>query len=119
MKTSATPVSIAVVSKHYLRCGRRYIFGPGKAELLERIRDTGSISKAAKQMEMSYMRAWQLVKGMNKGWAEPLVLTARGGSKRGGTAITASGLEVLRLYRELTATVETATQSFAKKFASL
>jgi molybdate transport system regulatory protein len=113
------PAASAIVSKHYLRQGRRYIFGPGKAELLERIRDTGSIAEAAKQMEMSYMRAWQLVKGMNKGWREPLVITARGGAKRGGTAVTDTGLEVLRLYRELSATVETATQSFAQKFASL
>ena len=112
MKSAAT----AIASKHYVRRGRAYLFGPGKAELLEHIRQTGSIAEAAKAMEMSYMRAWQLVKGMNKGWREPLVTTARGGSKRGGTVVTPTGIEVLRLYRELEATAETATKSAAKKF---
>jgi molybdate transport system regulatory protein len=116
MKTTAAS---AIVFKHYLRRGRTYVFGPGKAELLERIRLTGSISEAAKQMEMSYMRAWQLVKGMNKGWREPLVITARGGSKRGGTAVTETGLEVLRLYNNLQSTAEAATKSAAKKFDAL
>jgi molybdate transport system regulatory protein len=116
MKTSTTA---AVVAKHYVRRGRAYVFGPGKAELLERIQKTGSISEAAKEMKMSYMRAWQLVKGMNKSWAEPLVTTARGGSKRGGTAVTETGLKVLELYRDLEATAEAATKSAAKKFTAL
>jgi molybdate transport system regulatory protein len=111
--------AIAIASKHYVRRGRAYVFGPGKAEILEHIRQTGSISEAAKQMEMSYMRAWQLVKGMNKGWREPLVITARGGSKRGGTVVTDTGLEVLGLYNDLLATAEAATKSAAKKFDAL
>lgn len=111
--------SAAIASKHYVRRGRAYVFGPGKAELIERIQETGSIAEAAKQMEMSYMRAWQLVKGMNKGWTEPLVITTRGGSKRGGTVITETGLEVLRLYKDLIATAEAATKSAAKKFDAL
>ena len=108
-----------VVSKHYLRRGRAYIFGPGKADLLERIQKTGSISEAAREMKMSYMRAWQLVKGMNKGWREPLVITARGGSKRGGTAITATGAEVLQLYRKLEASADAATRAAGKKLDAL
>lgn len=109
-------ISAAIASKHYVRRGRAYVFGPGKAELLERIQETGSISEAAKTMAMSYMRAWQLVKSMNNAWTEPLVTTTRGGSKRGGTVITATGLEVLRLYRELEAATEIATKSAAGKF---
>ena len=116
MKTNTTT---AIVSKHYIRRGRTYVFGPGKAELLEHIRQTGSIAEAAKQMEMSYMRAWQLVKGMNKGWREPLVVTARGGSKRGGTVVTETGLKVLEIYRDLIATAEAAAHSAAKNFNAL
>ena len=114
-----SPAATAIASKHYIRRGRAYVFGPGKADLLERIRETGSIAEAAKAMEMSYMRAWQLVKGMNRGWAEPLVTTARGGSKRGGTVVTETGLEVLRLYRELAATTDAAARSAVKKFDAL
>lgn len=116
MKT--TDISAAIASKHYVRRGRAYVFGPGKADLLERIRETGSIAEAAKAMGMSYMRAWQLVKSMNRCWKEPLVTTARGGSKRGGSIVTETGLKVLDSYRELEAAAEASTKSAAKKFNS-
>ena len=59
-------------------------FGPGKADLLERIAAEGSISKAAKSMEMSYSRAWQLVDAMNHSFRQPLVESSAGGRKGGG-----------------------------------
>lgn len=113
------PVTATIASKHYVRRGRAYVFGPGKADVLERIQKTGSIAEAAKGMKMSYMRAWQLVKGMNRGWREPLVTTARGGSKRGGTVVTPTGLEVLRVYRELEATAANAALAAAASFDRL
>jgi len=76
-------------------------FGPGKAELLERIRDTGSIAAAGRQMKMSYTRAWGLVNDMNDDFAGPLVRSAKGGSARGGAELTALGAEVLRRYRNM------------------
>jgi molybdate transport system regulatory protein len=75
------------------------MLGPGKAELLERIRATGSISAAGRQMEMSYKRAWMLVETMNAAFREPLVAGVRGGSGGGGARLTGTGEEVLRLYR--------------------
>lgn len=75
------------------------MFGPGKAELLERIRDTGSISAAGRGMEMSYKRAWMLVETMNAAFREPLVESVRGGAGGGGARLTGVGEEVLRLYR--------------------
>ena len=75
------------------------MLGPGKAELLERIRDTGSISAAGRGMEMSYKRAWMLVEEMNAAFREPLVESARGGPGGGGARLTGAGEEVLRLYR--------------------
>lgn len=75
------------------------MLGPGKAELLERIRATGSISAAGRQMEMSYKRAWMLVETMNAAFREPLVAGVRGGSGGGGARLTGAGEEVLRLYR--------------------
>lgn len=76
------------------------MIGPGKAELLERIRDTGSIAAAGRQMAMSYKRAWMLVEEMNAAFAEPLVFSARGGQGGGGARLTGAGETVLRLYRE-------------------
>lgn len=76
-------------------------FGPGKAELLEEIRRTGSISQAAKSMNMSYRRAWQLVDTMNQCFETALVETQTGGTHGGGAAITALGQKVLQHYRQM------------------
>jgi len=60
--------------------------GPGKAKLLESIRDTGSISAAARDMNMSYKRAWLLLDSINQAFIEPVVVAATGGSGGGGGA---------------------------------
>ncbi|TSA50392.1 MAG: LysR family transcriptional regulator [Nitrosomonadales bacterium] len=74
--------------------------GPGKADLLEAIDRRGSISAAAKDMGMSYKRAWDLVDTMNHAFREPLVETATGGSHGGGAQISEFGYAVLHRYRE-------------------
>lgn len=76
-------------------------FGPGKADLLERIAAEGSISKAAKSMEMSYSRAWQLVDAMNQSFRKPLVESTAGGRKGGGATLTAMGKDVLAIFRKM------------------
>src|SRR5882757_6697808 len=73
--------------------------GPGKAKLLESIRDTGSISAAARDMGMSYKRAWLLLDSMNQAFIEPVVVAASGGAGGGGASLTAFGAEVLERYR--------------------
>jgi molybdate transport system regulatory protein len=83
-------------------------FGPGKAELLEAIRDTGSIAAAGRRMGMSYQRAWDLVAAMNGHFREPVVAPAKGGARGGGTALTPFGTEVLAAYREIEALAEAA-----------
>src|SRR6267142_2348791 len=57
--------------------------GPGKAKLLESIRNTGSISAAAREMGMSYKRAWLLLDSMNQAFTEPVVTAASGGAGGG------------------------------------
>lgn len=79
--------------------------GPGKALLLERIRDEGSISAAGRAMGMSYRRAWSLVEEMNAAFADPLVDSARGGAGGGGARLTEAGSEALRRFRALEAAV--------------
>ncbi|MCY1127158.1 LysR family transcriptional regulator [Frigidibacter sp. RF13] len=77
--------------------------GPGKADLLEGIAATGSISAAGRRMGMSYKRAWGLVEILNAMFDAPLVAASRGGAGRGGAALTACGAEVLALYRRMEA----------------
>lgn len=71
-------------------------FGPGKAELLEAIQRTGSISQAAKSMNMSYRRAWQLVDTMNQCFDSALVETQTGGTHGGGAVVTEFGQTILK-----------------------
>ncbi len=75
--------------------------GPGKADLLEGIRETGSIAAAGRRMGMSYKRAWMLVETMNRCFEAPLVETSRGGREQGGARLTAEGTRVLGLYRAM------------------
>lgn len=84
------------------------MMGPGKAELLAHIRETGSIAAAGRRMAMSYRRAWMLVDEMNAAFAAPLVSRARGGPGGGGAHLTEAGEEVLRLYHDVVQRAEAA-----------
>ena len=75
--------------------------GPGKADLLDGIEQTGSIAAAGRRLGMSYKRAWNLVEAMNGDFGAPLVATTRGGSRRGGAELTPLGQKVLGLYRQM------------------
>jgi molybdate transport system regulatory protein len=77
--------------------------GPGKARLLQSIRETGSISAAARDMRMSYKRAWLLLDSMNQAFTEPLVAAAPGGAHGGGATLTDFGAEVLARYHRIEA----------------
>lgn len=77
--------------------------GPGKADLLEAINDTGSIAESARRMGVSYRRAWSLVRALNGAFANPVIETRKGGRAGGSAALTGTGREVLRLYRSMEA----------------
>lgn len=81
--------------------GEDAMLGPRKADLLERIRETGSIAAAGRSMSMSYKRAWSLVLEMNRAFRQPLVEATRGGAKGGGASVTEAGEAVLTHYRKL------------------
>ena len=82
-------------------CGEEIAMGPGKADLLDAIRQHGSISAAGRAMGMSYRRAWLLVDTMNRCWHGPLVATVPGSAHGGGARLTALGEEVLAGFRAL------------------
>lgn len=82
----------------------RHLFGPGKADLLRHIAATGSLAEAAKQLDMSYQRAWSLMRELNGDFREPLVVVARGGTSGGGATLTPTGEAALAAYERMQAT---------------
>jgi molybdate transport system regulatory protein len=75
-----------------------FYMGPGRADLMQFIAETGSISEAARRMGMSYKRAWGLVQALNEGFGSALIETARGGKEQ-GALLTDAGRDVLERYR--------------------
>src|SRR5512139_2378253 len=87
--------------------GRVWIDGPegtfigyGRVVLLERIIEHGSITQAAKSMEMAYRHAWDLVDSMNRQAKTPFVELATGGRGGGGARVTAAGERAIRAFRQ-------------------
>jgi molybdate transport system regulatory protein len=76
-------------------------FGPGRLQLLENIMETGSISRAAKRMQMSYKKAWDMVNSMNQHTTKPIVSTQTGGEKGGGTIVTEEGKQLISAFKKL------------------
>lgn len=75
--------------------------GPGKIGLLEAIRDSGSLSQAARNLRMSYRRAWLLVENLNQSFREPVTVASTGGKDGGGMLVTKLGDALIKSYREL------------------
>lgn len=75
--------------------------GCGKIELLEHIRETGSISAAGRRMDMSYRRAWLLVDAINTMFTKPAVASQRGGKQGGGAQLTEFGEELIHQFRAM------------------
>lgn len=73
-------------------------FGYGRIVLLQRIKEYGSITKAAKSMDISYKHAWDLVESMNRQGKKSLVESVSGGEKGGGTKLTSYGEKVIDLF---------------------
>ena len=99
--------------KLQLYCGDEIAMGPGKADLLEAIQRTGSISAAGRDLGMSYRRTWLLVDTMNRCFVKPLVETHPGGGNKAGAQVTADGERALAAYRALSSQVEGRVQGGA------
>mgnify|MGYP001203866307 CR=1 FL=1 len=75
------------------------IVGPGRIELLERIERTGSLASAAREMGMSYRRAWLLMHSLNDALRDPALISVKGGRKGGGASVTHAGKSLVLAYR--------------------
>ncbi|MES2564765.1 MAG: LysR family transcriptional regulator [Pseudomonadota bacterium] len=92
--------------------------GPGRARLVSLIASTGSISAAAREMGMSYRRAWQLVDALNASFSEPLVMTVVGGQRGGGARVTEFGLRVVEGYHRMESKASAAIASDLKHYTA-
>lgn len=95
------------------------MLGPGKMELLAYLDATGSLAAAAKEMGMSYMRAWKLVQELNHDPKRPMVGTSRGGAQGGTGGLTPFGRKVLDLYKAMDCASTAAALPYARKLARL
>ncbi len=93
--------------------------GPGKARMLTLIRETQSISAAARQMKMSYKRAWELIEAMNAAFRQPLVESMAGGPAGGRSRLSPLGVKALRLYNALYKSCAKASAKTLRRMHSL
>lgn len=91
-------------------------FGNGRARLLQQIEVCGSISQAAKSLNMAYRRAWIMVDSMNRQSKEPLVELATGGKGGGGARVTPAGKRAIILFTQFNANLQTFLEREEKKF---
>ena len=108
--------STGPVARLRIVLGRDIALGPGKADLMEGIRETGSIAAAGRRMGMSYKQAWLLIETMNACFSRPLVAAAKGGKRGGGARLTPLGEDVLARFRHMQAS---SSRAIAKDLAAL
>ena len=92
--------------------------GPGKARLVSLIEATGSISAAAREMGMSYRRAWLLVEALNSSFSEPLVVTSTGGKRGGGASVTPFGKRIVEAYYRMESKASAAIDADIARFCA-
>ena len=95
----ATKKKLNCLTRIRVLSGDQIALGPGKVALLEEIERSGSISKAARKLGLSYRRAWTLVDTMNKNFESCLVKGSAGGKKGGGAYLTPLGTKMIKTYR--------------------
>ncbi len=99
-----------IKSKIWIEKDGELVFGTGKAHILKAIGQTGSINKAAKQLNMSYRRAWSHIKTIEKRLAKPLLIRIKGGKNGGGAVLTEYAKDLIQKFETL--------EKDAKKFVN-
>lgn len=101
MKPTPSSSGLEARTRFRVQVKHAVAIGPGKADVLQSIAETGSIAEAGRRLGMSYQRVWSLVRAMNSDFIEPLVQTQRGGTAGGGAELTAVGTQALAIYRAI------------------
>lgn len=97
---------------------REKSFGPGPMRLLEGVKRTGSLQKAASAMGMAYSKAWKLIRSLEEEWGFQLLIRQTGGTNGGGSSLTKEAEELLERYEAMLAEVNQAAEAAFKKYFS-
>lgn len=93
--------SLNIEYRFWISCNNRPLFGKGKINLLLKIKETGSLRKAAEELKMSYRKAYYSIDQMNKIASEPIVIMKRGGKSGGNSEITDYGIKLIASFQKL------------------
>lgn len=96
------------------------VFGKGPLELLTGVRDKGSLSEAARSMNMSYNKAYNLIKSIEDKLEYKLIVSTPGGLKGGGSELTVEAEELISIYQDFQEECERSlNEIFHKHFGNI
>jgi molybdate transport system regulatory protein len=110
-------VANALTVRFRVDFGDQCSVGVGKIELLEGIARTGSLSQAAREMRMSYRRAWLLLEDMNISFDHPVAHASVGGRGGGGVVLTSFGTRLVAGYRQLETSLQPLADTYLEDFS--
>ena len=90
-----------IKSRIWIEFDDKVLLGEGRVHLLRAIEETGSLSKAAKSLNMSYKRAWDLIDSVNKSAKKPVTIATKGGKGGGGVQLTPYGKSLITTFETI------------------
>jgi len=90
-----------IKSRIWIESNGHVLLGEGRVQLLKAIQETGSLSKAAKSLNLSYKKAWQLLDAVNKSAKKPVTINSIGGKGGGGAILTDYGKSLVMAFDEI------------------
>jgi len=94
-------MSYKIKSRIWIEADNHVLLGEGRVQLLKAINDTGSLSKAAKSLNISYKKAWDLLDSVNKSAKKPVTINSIGGKGGGGAELTDYGKALIKTFDEI------------------
>ena len=94
-------MSYKIKSRIWIESENHVLLGEGRVQLLKAIDETGSLSKAAKSLNLSYKKAWQLLDSVNKSAKKPVTINSIGGIGGGGAELTDYGKSLITAFDEI------------------
>lgn len=94
-------MSYKIKSRIWIESNDKVLLGEGRVHLLKAIGETGSLSKAAKSLNISYKKAWQMLDSINKSAKKPVTINNIGGKGGGGAELTEYGKSLIMVFDDI------------------